>query len=74
MIEATEDGHGVCCDFCSTEVEFRTHRVAQVLFALHARGWQITRDEKGKWQHRCPCCVEDVIVNSGGSNENAEAT
>lgn len=59
MIESTDYGYAVSCDFCSEEIELQLRDFDHVIVAIKRRGWRISNDDKGQWQHKCPVCVED---------------
>lgn len=62
MIESTDYGMGVACDFCSTEIELQTRDFHFAVETIKNRGWKISRSAEGEWQHRCPACVEDQPI------------
>lgn len=59
MIEETDYGMTASCDFCSTEIELQTRDFLHAVKSIKNRGWKVFQNEKGEWQHKCPCCLED---------------
>lgn len=59
MIEPTDYGMAVSCDFCSTEIELQTHEFTHAVETIKHRGWKIGKDLEGQWTHKCPACLED---------------
>lgn len=61
VIETTDRGTGVACDFCPIEIELHTDDFAVVQETIKKRGWKTFRGTDGEWQHKCPACAEDDI-------------
>lgn len=64
VIETTDHGTGVACDFCPIEIELRTDDFTVVQETIRRRGWKISKNAEGEWQHKCPACAEDEHVAS----------
>ncbi len=50
MIERTEDGFEVACDYCSNDIEVSGHDWNEMLAEIKANGWHI-RQVNGEWKH-----------------------
>ena len=61
MIEESDIGYAVSCDFCSTETEIQTRDFGWVIKVIKQRGWRISKGPGGEWQHKCPVCVEGEV-------------
>lgn len=52
-----KDNFVVCCDHCSESDEFYGDFM-EVIEEIKDKGWKVSKDEKGEWDHSCPDCVE----------------
>lgn len=59
MIEEDRDwgGFTVHCDECSYLEEFDEETWGEMISAIKAEGWRISKSDEGEWRHSCPNCV-----------------
>lgn len=68
MIEETDFGYAVACDFCSNEIEVQASTFEFAVKCARHRGWGFTRNEQGHWLHTCPACLEEREGNRTHAN------
>lgn len=59
MLERTEDGVCLSCDYCSEEQIVKGSDIQAIHVAAGKHGWQVVEKCKGKYEYMCPSCVED---------------
>lgn len=62
---AIERQHGqqcITCDGCDEDLEFFDKDEFSIMVAdAKGKGWKITPDGEGGWNHRCPSCQSDRV-------------
>lgn len=55
MIERTDDGFEVACDYCSADTEVEGYDWQEMLAEVKSGGWHIRKLGEG-WKHMCDDC------------------